>query len=81
MKWRRLRPILILLILLLVGGSVAYWWWQGQLERSQDGPIRAAASRYGVEMPISRQMFEMLHSRVSPREAIRQLMERSLKGE
>jgi glycerol-3-phosphate dehydrogenase (NAD(P)+) len=39
------------------------------------------ASRYGVEMPISRQMFEMLHSRVSPREAIRQLMERSLKGE
>ena len=39
------------------------------------------ASRYGVEMPISQQMFEMLHSRVSPREAIRRLMERSLKGE
>lgn len=26
-----------------------YWWWQGRLERSQDGPIHAAAQRYGVE--------------------------------
>ena len=52
--------------------------------RRQDRLTEVAAdlaSRYGVEMPISRQMFEMLHSRVSPREAIRQLMERSLKGE
>jgi soluble lytic murein transglycosylase len=32
-----------------MGGYVAYWWWQGRLERSQDGPIRAAARRYGVE--------------------------------
>ena len=39
------------------------------------------ARLYGVEMPISQQMFEMLHSRVSPREAIRRLMDRSLKGE
>ena len=46
MKWRWLRPILVLL---LVGGPGAYWWWQGRLERSQDGPIRAAARRYGVE--------------------------------
>ena len=45
-KWRWLSPILILL---LVGGPAAYWWWQGHLERSQDGPIRAAAKRYGVE--------------------------------
>jgi len=45
-KWRRLLPILILL---LAGGFAAYWWWQGQLERSQDVPIRAAATRYGVE--------------------------------
>jgi len=39
------------------------------------------AKRYGVEMPISEQMFQMLHFGVSPREAIQRLMERSLKGE
>ena len=39
------------------------------------------ARRYGVEMPISQQMFQMLHFGVSPREAIQRLMERSLKGE
>ena len=49
MKWRRLCPIPILL---LVGGLAAYWWWQGRLERSQDGPIRAAARRYGVEPAV-----------------------------
>jgi len=26
-----------------------YWWFQEWLERSQDGPIRAAAQRYGVQ--------------------------------
>jgi glycerol-3-phosphate dehydrogenase (NAD(P)+) len=39
------------------------------------------ARRYGVEMPISSQMYEMLHFGLDPREAIRRLMERSLKGE
>ena len=39
------------------------------------------AKRYGVEMPIAEQMFQMLHFGSSPQEAIRQLMERSLKGE
>ncbi|HLH19329.1 MAG TPA: NAD(P)H-dependent glycerol-3-phosphate dehydrogenase [Bryobacteraceae bacterium] len=39
------------------------------------------ARRYSVEMPISGQMFQMLHFGVSPREAIQRLMERSLKGE
>jgi glycerol-3-phosphate dehydrogenase (NAD(P)+) len=39
------------------------------------------AERHGVEMPISQQMFQMLHFGLSPREAIRQLMERSLKVE
>ena len=39
------------------------------------------ARRYSVEMPISEQMFEMLHFGASPREAIQRLMERSLKGE
>jgi glycerol-3-phosphate dehydrogenase (NAD(P)+) len=39
------------------------------------------ARRYSVEMPISEQMFQMLHFGISPQEAIRRLMERSLKGE
>ena len=39
------------------------------------------AARHSVEMPISTQMFEMLHFGLAPREAIRRLMERSLKGE
>ena len=43
------RPLRLILILCLLGGLAAYWWWQDHLERSQDGPIRAAAQRYGVE--------------------------------
>ena len=39
------------------------------------------AKRYGVEMPISEQMFQMINFGLSPREAIQRLMERSLKGE
>jgi glycerol-3-phosphate dehydrogenase (NAD(P)+) len=39
------------------------------------------AARHSVEMPIATQMHEMLHSGTSPREAMRRLMERSLKGE
>jgi glycerol-3-phosphate dehydrogenase (NAD(P)+) len=39
------------------------------------------AGRYGVEMPITERMHEMLHSGASPQDAIRRLMQRSLKGE
>jgi glycerol-3-phosphate dehydrogenase (NAD(P)+) len=39
------------------------------------------ADRHSVEMPIAAQMFQLLHHGTSPREAIRNLMERSLKGE
>lgn len=39
------------------------------------------ARRFGVEMPITEQMYQMLYHGVSPREAIQRLMERSLKGE
>jgi glycerol-3-phosphate dehydrogenase (NAD(P)+) len=39
------------------------------------------AKRHSVEMPISTQMFQMLHFGVKPAEAIGHLMERSLKGE
>jgi soluble lytic murein transglycosylase len=45
-QWRWLRPILVLL---LAGSFLAYWRWQGGLERSQDGPIRTAAKRYGID--------------------------------
>lgn len=41
----------------------------------------ALAARYGVEMPITRQMFAVLHDGRPPREAVRELMERSLKEE
>jgi glycerol-3-phosphate dehydrogenase (NAD(P)+) len=39
------------------------------------------AKRHSIEMPISEQMFQMLHFGISPREAIQRLMDRSLKGE
>jgi glycerol-3-phosphate dehydrogenase (NAD(P)+) len=39
------------------------------------------ARRLSVEMPIAHEMYQMLHFGVAPREAIRRLMERSLKGE
>jgi glycerol-3-phosphate dehydrogenase (NAD(P)+) len=39
------------------------------------------AKRYSVEMPIAGQMHQVLHAGSSPQEAIRRLMERSLKGE
>jgi soluble lytic murein transglycosylase len=49
MKRRRLRLLLILFLVLLTGGTAVYWWCQGWLERSQDGPIHAAAHRYAIE--------------------------------
>ena len=39
------------------------------------------AQRYSIEMPISYQMYQVLHAGLPPREAIQRLMERSLKGE
>jgi glycerol-3-phosphate dehydrogenase (NAD(P)+) len=39
------------------------------------------ARRHAVEMPIAAQMFEMLNFGLPPREAVRRLMERTLKGE
>jgi glycerol-3-phosphate dehydrogenase (NAD(P)+) len=39
------------------------------------------ANRFGVEMPISGQMYRMLNFGLAPREAIQRLMERSLKEE
>jgi glycerol-3-phosphate dehydrogenase (NAD(P)+) len=39
------------------------------------------ATKYSIEMPIAAQMYQMLHAGSSPQEAIRRLMERSLKVE
>ena len=39
------------------------------------------AERHAIEMPICRQMYQMLQFGMPPREAIRQLMERPMKGE
>ncbi len=39
------------------------------------------ARKQAIEMPITQQMFEMLRHGKPPREAVRELMERSLKGE
>jgi glycerol-3-phosphate dehydrogenase (NAD(P)+) len=39
------------------------------------------ARRLGVEMPITEQMYQMLHLGLPPREAVRRLMERSLRSE
>jgi glycerol-3-phosphate dehydrogenase (NAD(P)+) len=39
------------------------------------------ARRHAVEMPIADRMFEMLNFGLPPREAVRSLMERTLKGE
>jgi len=39
------------------------------------------ARRCSVEMPITEQMYHMLYGGVSPREAVRRLMERSLRSE
>jgi soluble lytic murein transglycosylase len=57
---------LLILVLLLAGGIGGYWWWAGRLERSQDGPIREAARRYGVE-PALVKAIVWRESRFDPR--------------
>lgn len=41
----------------------------------------ALGEKFGVDLPIIQQMHAVLHTSKSPREALRDLMERSLKGE
>jgi glycerol-3-phosphate dehydrogenase (NAD(P)+) len=43
--------------------------------------VVALAARHGMDMPITRQVSRLLEGEVSPREAIRELMERALKDE
>ena len=42
---------------------------------------RMLARRLGIEMPITEQMYAVLYEGRAPRDAIRELMERRLKGE
>jgi soluble lytic murein transglycosylase len=56
----------LFLVLLLAGGVGLYWWRLGWLERSQDGPIRAAARRYAVE-PALVKAIVWQESRFNPR--------------
>ena len=45
------------------------------------GVAVALGRKFGVDLPIIQQMDEVLHSAKSPREALRDLMDRSLKEE
>lgn len=45
------------------------------------GATAALATRYGIEMPITQQVLRILQGQIAPREAIRELMERTLKNE
>jgi glycerol-3-phosphate dehydrogenase (NAD(P)+) len=48
--------------------------------RTAYAAVELAAKKH-VEMPIAQQMYEMLHNGKPPRDAVRELMERSLKSE
>ena len=41
--------LLIWVCLVLLAGALGWWQWREWRERSQDGPIRTAAQRYGLE--------------------------------
>jgi len=43
--------------------------------------VHFLAERMGVEMPISEQVYQVIHAGKHPRTAVRELMERSLKQE
>ncbi len=43
--------------------------------------VMELSNRLSIDMPIARQVYAILRGRIAPREAIRELMERQLKGE
>lgn len=45
---RRWLWVLLTLLFLIDGALSGWWWWNRRLERLQDGPVLAAAVRYGV---------------------------------
>jgi len=38
-------------------------------------------AKFGVDLPIVQQMHSVLHGQTTPQQALRELMDRSLKGE
>jgi soluble lytic murein transglycosylase len=46
------RGILFALMLVALALGCGWWLWQRRVEHSQDGPIRAAAFRYGVPVDL-----------------------------
>ena len=43
------KVLLVILIVLLIDAAVLWWWRGSQLEHSQDGVIRAAATQYDMD--------------------------------
>ena len=50
------RILLIILIVLLIDAAVLWWWRGSQLEQSQDGVIRAAATQYDMDPALVKAM-------------------------
>jgi len=50
----------------MIGVAIIYGLWEGRLQHSQDGPIRVAAQRYGVEPALVRAIV-WRESRFNPR--------------
>ena len=50
----------------MIGVAIIYGLWEGRLQHSQDGPIRVAAHRYGVEPALVRAIV-WRESRFNPR--------------
>ncbi len=63
---RRLALLCFLLLLLVVAALSVFWGWEYWLDHSQDGPIRAAAQRYGVEPALVKAVV-WRESRFNPR--------------
>ena len=53
-------------VLVLAGGGICFCWSAWRLDRSQDGPIRAAAWRYGVDPALVKAVV-WRESRFNPR--------------
>ena len=63
---KKRRIVALIIGLIAATGAGVLFWWQGRLERSQDGPIRAAARRYGVEPALIKAVV-WRESRFNPR--------------
>ncbi len=62
----RRRPLFFAFLLLLLLGAGGCWWWYEWRDHSQDGPILAAARRYGLEPALVKAVV-WRESRFNPR--------------